>query len=100
LDPAELDPALPDSIGRRAVSMLMFDTLVTLDENLRIQPGLAMAWQTSAGNQRWQLQIRPGVKFHDGTALSAEVAASSLRAANPGWKVSTEGASGVVVRGR
>jgi ABC-type transport system substrate-binding protein len=97
LDPAEFDPALPDSIGRRAVSMLMFDTLVTLDENLRIQPGLAMAWETSAGDQRWQLHIRPGVNFHDGTALSAEVAAASLRAANPGWKVSTQGDSVVIV---
>jgi len=98
LDPAEFDPAWPDSIGRRAVSRLMFDTLVTLDENLRIHPGLAVAWQASAGNEHWQLRIRPGVKFHDGTALSAELAAMSLRAANPGWKVNAEGDSVVIVR--
>jgi ABC-type transport system substrate-binding protein len=98
LDPAEFDPAWPESVGRHAVSRLMFDTLVTLDQNLRIQPGLAMAWQAEAGNEHWQLRIRPGVKFHDGTALSAEVAAASLRAANPGWTVNAEGDSVAIVR--
>jgi len=96
LDPA--DTAQPDSFTRRNVTMLMFDTLVTIDENLQIRPALATAWQASSGSQRWQLRIRPGVKFHDGTVLTPEAAAASLRAANPTWRVRTDGDSLVIER--
>jgi peptide/nickel transport system substrate-binding protein len=98
LDPADLDLAKPDplknmqpdSVAQRGLTMLMFDTLVATDETGRIQPGLATSWQASPGNQRWQFRIRRGVKFHDGTPLSAEIAAASLRVANPSWNVSAD----------
>jgi ABC-type transport system substrate-binding protein len=45
LDPA--DAAQPDSFGRRSLTALMFDTLVTTDENARPQPSLATSWQKS-----------------------------------------------------
>jgi peptide/nickel transport system substrate-binding protein len=88
--PASLDPAdstQPNSFARRNLTMLMFDTLVSTDENGRVQPSLATAWQAEASGQRWRFRIRSGVKFHDGTLLTAEIAASSLRAANPSWNV-------------
>ena len=98
LDPADSDAASPgglsstqsDSFARHSLTMLIFDTLVTTDESGRVQPWLATSWQASPGNQRWQLRIRGGVKFHDGSSLSPEVAAVSLRAANPAWNVSIE----------
>ena len=88
--PASLDPAdntQPDSFGHRSLIRLMFDTLVTTDGNGRIQPSLATEWQSMEDGQRWQFRIRRGVKFHDGTPLTAEIAANSLRSANPGWNV-------------
>ena len=91
--PTSLDPsdsAQPDAFGRRSLTMLMFDTLVTLDENARVQPSLATSWQTLPGNRRWQFRLRHGVKFHDGEPLTAETAAASLRAANPSWTVLAE----------
>jgi peptide/nickel transport system substrate-binding protein len=112
LDPADLDStnvvpvnnAQSDSFARRGLTMLMFDTLVTTDENVRAQPALATSWQSSQGtqpvNQRWQFRIRRGVKFHDGTPLSAEIAAASLRGANPSWNVSTDADSVVIERDR
>lgn len=101
LDPADVD--LPsnlqsDSFARRSVTMLMFDTLVTSNANARVQPSLAISWQASQGERRWQFRIRQGVKFHDGTPLSAEIAAASLRAANPEWNVSADGDTVVIVR--
>jgi ABC-type transport system substrate-binding protein len=96
LDPA--DAAQPDSYARRSLTMLIFNTLVTADANGSIQPALAVSWQASQSDQRWQLRLRRGVKFHDGSALSAEIAASSLRAANPSWKISTEGDSVIIER--
>ena len=93
LDPATLDPAKNaerDSFAQYGLTMLMFDTLVVTDESGRIQPRLATSWQASPGSQRRQFRIRHGVKFHDGTPLTAETAAASLRAANPSWNVSAE----------
>jgi ABC-type transport system substrate-binding protein len=99
--PASLDPAdgtQPDSFARRSLTKLMFDTLVTIDENGRAQPSLATSWQASANNQRWQFRLRSRVKFHDGTPLTAETVAASLRAANPSWNVVADGDSVVIER--
>jgi peptide/nickel transport system substrate-binding protein len=104
--PTSLDPAdatQPESFARRSLTLLMFDTLVTIDQN-QLQPGLATSWQTlqgnQQGNQHWQFRIRHGVKFHDGTPLSAEIAAASLRAANPSWNVNADADSVVIERDR
>jgi ABC-type transport system substrate-binding protein len=96
--PTSLDPAdgtQADSFGRRNLTFLIFETLVTEDAAGRLHPGLATEWQT-AGNQRWQFRLRRGVRFHDGTALTAEAVAGSLRFANPTWKVVAEAESVVI----
>ena len=93
--PATLDPAdnaQPDSFARRNVTLLIFDTLVTIGENSRVQPSLAVSWQ-AAGNQGWKLRLRRGVKFQDGSPLTADEAAASLRAANSSWQITVEGDS-------
>jgi ABC-type transport system substrate-binding protein len=98
--PASLDPADggPDSFARRNLTSLMFETLVTTDDNGRIRPLLAISWHNSADNRHWQFRLRRGVKFHDGTPLTAEAAAASLRAANPSWNISAEGDSVLIER--
>jgi peptide/nickel transport system substrate-binding protein len=96
LDPA--DRAQADSFGRRSLTMLIFDTLLTTDANGRVQPWLATSWQASSDNRRWQLKVRRGVKFHDGTPLTAEIAAASLRTANPNWNVSAQADTVVIER--
>lgn len=91
--PSTLDPAdaSQDSFGRRSVTSLLFDTLVMMDDTGRLKAGLAESWQASRGNQHWELRLRQGVKFEDGTPLTAETVASSLREANPTWNVSASG---------
>jgi peptide/nickel transport system substrate-binding protein len=91
--PVTLDPAdaSQDSFGRRSITSLLFDTLVVMDDTRRLKAGLAESWQASRGNQRWELRLRQGVKFEDGTPLTAENAAASLRTANPAWIVSVSG---------
>jgi len=92
--PTTLDPAdarAPDSFARRAITSLLFDTLVTMDETGHTRPGLAESWQSGGGNLRWQLRLRHGVKFHDGTQLTGEIAAASLRLGNPMWSVRADG---------
>jgi peptide/nickel transport system substrate-binding protein len=94
LDPADLYQS--DSPTRSNLSRLMFDTLVTLDSRGRPQPSLATSWQAEPGNQRWHFYLRPNVSFHDGTALTSDAVAASLRAANPNWKVFPTGDAVVI----
>jgi peptide/nickel transport system substrate-binding protein len=93
LDPA--DNRVPDSFTRRSVTSLLFDSLVTWNAG-HAQPGLAESWQAAKGNQRWQFRLHHGVKFHDGTPLTSEIAAASLRFANPRWSVRAEGDSVII----
>ena len=92
--PASLDPAEISQLGdglMPSLSRLIFDTLVITDERGQVQPALSPAWEVNPGNQRWQFNIRRGVAFHDGTAVSSDAVAASLRAVNPKWKVFATG---------
>ncbi|GAA1441452.1 ABC transporter substrate-binding protein [Nocardiopsis tropica] len=53
------------------------ETLVTLDEVGDPQPGLATEWSRTDPTT-WTFTIREGVDFHDGTELTADVAAHAL----------------------
>src|SRR5205823_338418 len=81
------DPTVSDAPGLRSLMQLVFETLVKLDDRGRPQPLLAASWQVEPGNQRWRFQVRNGVIFSDGIPVDANVAAASLRLANPEWKV-------------
>jgi peptide/nickel transport system substrate-binding protein len=97
--PTSLDPVdarLPDSFAGRSITFLLFDTLVTMSDGGRAEPGLAESWQAAKGNQRWQFRLRHGVKLHDGTLLTSETVAASLRAGNPTWNVRPDGDSVVI----
>jgi ABC-type transport system substrate-binding protein len=58
---------------------LTTETLTHLDELGAVQPWLAVKWESQNRNKRWLLTIRPGVKFHDGTALTAASVAEILK---------------------
>ena len=96
--PGSFDPNQADFAGSRSLLGLIFDTLATLDGQGQPQPALATAWQAESGNQRWQFSLRHGTTFSDGTPLTADFAASSLRAANPTWKVFSAGEAVVIER--
>src|SRR5579884_3947799 len=65
IDPA--DTAQPNSIFRRDLDRLLFDTLVTIDNSGHLQPALAISWKSDPSLQRWEFRIRPGVTFDDGS---------------------------------
>ncbi len=97
--PTSLDPAdssQPDSFAIRSLSRLVFDTLVVLDGRGQPQPEMSSSWQAEPGNQRWQFSIRRGVTFQDGTAVSPDAVAASLRSVNPNWKVFASGEAVVI----
>jgi peptide/nickel transport system substrate-binding protein len=69
-----------------------------LDEQSKPEPALASSWQAEPGNQRWQFFLRHGITFQDGTAVTPEAVATSLRRTNPTWKVFPEDEAIVIER--
>ena len=55
----------------------ILDTLIKLDYEMNLIPGLATAW-TRTSDTEWEFALREGVKFHDGTALDAAAVKFSL----------------------
>jgi peptide/nickel transport system substrate-binding protein len=53
------------------------ETLVNLDVDGDARPGLATEWKRTA-EKSWEFTVRKGVTFHDGSALTAQVAANTL----------------------
>jgi len=62
------------------VRMLVFDSLTQFDDSGQVQPGLATRCDSQSDDRRWQLWLRPDVRFHDGTPLSAATVVQSLTA--------------------
>src|SRR6266853_4816808 len=88
-DPRSLDPALSTDVPTGEMVTLAFDGLTQFDADGRLLPALADRWTSGqAGNgSRYVFHLRPGIKFHDGTALTAAtVRASLLRVLSPATK--------------
>ncbi|ABF40733.1 ABC peptide transporter, periplasmic ligand binding protein [Candidatus Koribacter versatilis Ellin345] len=63
-----------------AVRMLVFDSLTQMDDSGHVGPALAVRWDSQSDDRRWQFWLRPDVRFHDGTPLSAATVVQSLTA--------------------
>lgn len=54
------------------------ETLVKFDEHMVPQPWLAESWSLAEDKLTWTFQIRDGIQFSNGTALTAELVKASL----------------------
>src|SRR5580658_10416987 len=77
-DPDMLDPSLGRTYVGRIVFSAFCDKLFDIDDKLNIVPQLALSHETSADGKEMTINLRPGVKFHDGEPLDAEAAKFSL----------------------
>src|SRR5438132_7849194 len=78
-DPDILDPSLARTYVGRIIFSQMCEKLYEIDENLRIFPQLAADLPTVGdGGKTITIKLRPGVKFNDGTPMSAEAVRFSL----------------------
>jgi peptide/nickel transport system substrate-binding protein len=70
-DPQTADPHSQNEGLTNLFSQAVHDTLVMRDNELRLVPGLATAWQ-QVNPTTWRFTLRQGVKFHDGTPFTAD----------------------------
>lgn len=64
--------------------LLVFDTLVSLDETGNLLPRLATSWTISPNGKEWIIALRRGVTYHDGTSFDAKTAKFSIEKAMTG----------------
>ena len=79
-DVAGLDAAVVEDTASLRVAAQIYDTLVVYRPTDSFPvPGLAQSWSVSADGLTWTFNLRPGVRFHDGTALDADAVAFNIR---------------------
>jgi len=61
----------PDGDARFVWSQI-YETLVRLDADLHLIPGLAESWESQDNGKTWIFKLRKNVKFHDGTPFTAD----------------------------
>ncbi|WP_047243805.1 SgrR family transcriptional regulator [Chromobacterium subtsugae] len=77
--PLTLDPQQVNSRLEAHLVRQIFDRLCRHDKQGReLRPALAHSWESDAAGRRWRFWLRPGLRFHDGSALDADTAAASL----------------------
>jgi hypothetical protein len=97
LDPRDWKPGTVESATDGKLAALVYDRLVVLDNYGRFQPQLATEWTHDAGFKRWQFALRAGVKFSDGSGLTAADVATALQPLLPsGQQIAATGNSVVI----
>ncbi|HEX8666021.1 MAG TPA: ABC transporter substrate-binding protein [Beijerinckiaceae bacterium] len=81
-DALTLDPHAAGDRASRALVRQVYDTLLTRGPKGELLPELAASWRTlSLDASTWEFRLRPGVKFHNGAALTADDVAFSIQRA-------------------
>ncbi len=66
------DPAYNTQPGALVALYNLYEGLFDSDPQGNVVPGLAESWEFSADGKKITLHLRDGVKFHDGTAFTAQ----------------------------
>ncbi len=95
---ASLDPLVESEYpaDRDRIGSLVFETLTEIDAQGELQARLAGFWQVEPDQRAWRFQLRLA-NFHDGSVVTAQDAAASLKAANPGWKITPQGKQALMI---
>jgi len=76
--PESVDPHFT-ATGTHAETLThVFDTLTRSGQDLQIEPGIAESWRV-INPTTWEFKLRRGVKFHDGSDMTADDVAASIR---------------------
>jgi peptide/nickel transport system substrate-binding protein len=76
--PESIDPHFTATGTHAEALKHVFDTLTHSGDQLQIEPGIAESWRV-IDPTTWEFRLRRGVKFHDGSDMTAEDVAASIR---------------------
>ena len=71
-EPAKVDPALNSSVDGACLAVNMFEGLYTYDKDGNLQPALAENTEVSEDGLTYTFTLRDGLKWSDGTDLTAK----------------------------
>ncbi len=70
-EPTSLDPHFHNVTNNNQMALYVFDKLILQDSRQKLYPGLAESWNP-VSDKVWELKLRKGVTFHDGSPFSAD----------------------------
>ena len=70
-DPQTMDPHSQNESMTNMMNGQVYERLTSRDRQLKLVPGLATEWQ-QVSPLVWRFKLRAGVKFHDGSPLTAD----------------------------
>lgn len=76
-DALTLDPMGQNEGPTNSMNGQIYEPLVNRDRDMALEPALAESW-APMGATGWEFKLREGVKFHDGSAFTAEDVAFSI----------------------
>ena len=79
-DAQTMDPHSQNEGLTNQINGQVYEALIDRDRQLNLQPRLALSWQQTAPLV-WRFKLRPGVKFHDGGAFTANDVVFSVQRA-------------------
>ncbi|MEF9995518.1 MAG: ABC transporter substrate-binding protein [Burkholderiaceae bacterium] len=91
-----LDPHAQNENLNNNANSFIYEPLIAYDEKFQLVPALATSW-TQDGNLIWKFSLRKGVKFHDGSAFTADDVVFSINRAlapSSNFKAYTSGIQG------
>ena len=72
VDANSLEPHNDLTNVRIYVTGLVYDNLISIDQDLKLQPGLAESWTVTPDNLTYTFKLRKGAKFHNGREVTAD----------------------------
>ena len=78
--PQSLNPGLDGNGGQNIVQWLAYEPLIRTNADGTFSPGLATSWKyVGVGNLQFDLEIRTGAKFADGTPVTADSVVKTIQ---------------------
>jgi peptide/nickel transport system substrate-binding protein len=78
-DLASLDPVWTTADITRNFSLAVYDTLYAFDAEFSVQPQMVAGQTTSSDGLQWELTLRDGLKFHDGSPVLAKDCVATIK---------------------
>ncbi|WP_418745576.1 ABC transporter substrate-binding protein [Frisingicoccus sp.] len=71
-NPETMDPALNSAVDGGNMLLEVSECLLIVDKDGQLQPGQAESWETSEDGLTWTFHLRDGLKWSDGSDLTAK----------------------------